>query len=413
MSKHSLEDWLGTIYQVNPFKVELGLTRLKQFLQRHPLHLLNVPIITVTGTNGKGSTVAFLSQILTQSGYRVGTFTSPHIFRFNERIQINGEPVSDECLCQAFATVESLRGEIDLTFFEYAFLSSLVIFQAAELDILVYEVGVGGSRDAVNCLDADVSIITTIDFDHQQWLGNTRNEIAAEKVGILRSGKPLICGDLDPPIAIFCAAEKLTSPLYLLGRDFHFQQEGSSWEFQNDTFHWQGLNVPHLPIANAAIACQALSVMCDQFPVVEWALREGIRDTRLTGRMQALPDGVNGIMDVAHNAQSIAYLAEKIKQSPITGKTVAVFSMLGDKNMPESIESIHTLIDEWHVAEIDNPRAAKLDDITSILREKNVQKIHIHRDPASAYQAATASMSEEDRVIVFGSFYVITEILQQ
>lgn len=412
MKLNSIEDWLTQVYSVNPFKVEFGLERIKQVLHRFPVHQLSTPVITVTGTNGKGSTVAFLAHVLQKSGYNVGCFTSPHVINFNERIQINGQQVSDTALCDAFAEVESYRGDFNITFFEYSFLAALAIFQRADLDIVILEVGVGGLLDAVNCVDNDISVITSIALDHQQWLGQTREEIAANKAGIMRPGKPLVCGDPNPPVAIYSAAERLGSACYISGRDYFYSEEETTWQFKNDELAWDGLAQPHLPMANAATACQVLSVLRTQFPIMEWALRDGIKETRLIGRMQALPNG-KGVMDIAHNPQSVAYLAERLSKQPVRGKRFAIFGMLADKAMQDSIMPMIDWVDEWHIAVLESERSASLDDMVQSLKTCGVQKINIHTDIGQAYQQLSQSAGADDYIVAFGSFFVVSAILKQ
>jgi dihydrofolate synthase / folylpolyglutamate synthase len=408
----SLEDWLANLYKINPLIIDLSLTRLQQVLLSYPVHMFTARVITVAGTNGKGSTVAFLDQILRNSGYRVACFTSPHVLHFNERIQINGQAVSDKQLFSAFAAVEAARGEVKLTFFEFVLLAALTLFQAEELDFILLEVGVGGRLDAVNCVDADIGVITSIDFDHQHWLGHTRDEIAENKAGIMRSHKPLVCGEPAPPAVLYKLAEQLSVPFYLCGRDYHYQVDATQWRFQHQTTCWDRLPLPKLPIQNAATVMQVITLLQREFEISDVAVNTGIREARLLGRMQRLPLGVPGVMDVAHNAQSIAYLASYLQLQPCAGKTHAIFSILKDKDRRAALQPMLAMVDHWNVAVVATPRGCSLDDMVETLTALQVERIHVHTSIAEAFQAVSMRLGAADRVVVFGSFHVVTELLE-
>lgn len=415
-----LTDWLSWLENLHPKTIELGLERVQQVAAKLQVLQPACPVITVGGTNGKGSCVAFMQTIYLQAGYRVGAYTSPHLLQYNERIQIDGQPVSDALIVQAFQAIEAVRGNISLTYFEYGTLAALWLFKQAALDIMILEVGLGGRLDAVNLIDADVAIIASIDLDHTEWLGTTREAIGTEKAGILRPNKPVVCGDLAPPLSLLNKARQLSSPLYCQEQDFRFAINATS---QNATFiarlatakemHLTELPLPILAPQNAATALMAISLLQPRLPVTISAIKTGLAIANVPGRFQLIRTQPNVWVDVAHNPAAAAMLATKLRQMPIAGKTYAVFSALQDKDVPGIIDKFADLINHWFIAPLPTVRSHTVMDLSKILQQKYGLNISAHSDILMAYQQALAQCQPCDRIIVFGSFYTVAAILNK
>jgi dihydrofolate synthase/folylpolyglutamate synthase len=377
---------------------------------------LPAAVITVGGTNGKGSCVAMLEAMLRAGGYRVGTYASPHLLRFNERIRVDGAEVDDRTLCRAFEAVESARGEVSLTYFEHVTLAAFWVFARAALEVMVLEVGLGGRLDAVNVLDADVAVVTTVDLDHQEWLGPDRDSIGREKAGIFRSGRPAVFGGEDPPAGLFDAADRIGARLLLFGRDFRVTLRDGGWDFEGFGRRRPGLPLPALrgsfQVRNAAAAVAALESVADRLPLSTVALREGLLSVRLPGRFEVHPGPVTLIFDVAHNPEAARGLAENLAQLAAgEGRTFAVFSMLRDKDIAAVARTLAPQIAAWHCAPLDGERAASADEIAAQLAAAGVSDARAHASLVGALAAAGAAARHGDRILVFGSFYTVAALL--
>jgi len=384
------------------------------------LALLPLPfaVFTVAGTNGKGSTVAMLDAILRAGGYRVGTYTSPHIVRYNERVRLHDRDATNTELCEAFARVEAVRGEIPLTYFEFGTLAALQLLVSAHLDVAVLEVGMGGRLDAVNAIDADCAIVTSVDIDHVQWLGPTREEIGREKAGIYRSGRPAICGDEHPPRSLVEYAADIDAALAVRGRDFDFERAATTdagWVWRSRTQVRSGLPVPTLrgdhQFANAATALMALETMADRLPVSQAHIRDGLFQARASGRFQVVPGSPMLILDVAHNAEAARSLARTLAQMPCGGRTIAVFGMLADKDVAAVTQAMRGVVDRWYVFTLALPRGARANELRRVLTAQGIDDVQEFDAPVAAHTAAVAAAQPSDRIVVFGSFYTVGDIL--
>ena len=403
----SLVDWLSYLEQIHPVNIDMGLERVGAVARRMGLTRLPFKVITVAGTNGKGSSCAMAASILMAAGYKVGVYSSPHLLRFTERVRIDGAELSDSEHCAAFAEVEAARGEIALTFFEFATLAGLWLFCRAAPDVLLLEVGLGGRLDATNVVESDVAMITSIALDHCDWLGDTREAVAVEKAGVYRAGKPAISGEPNPPATIASEAQRLGASLRQVGRDFHGDEHHTGWDYHGLN-HWLGLPKPALPLMNAVTVLAALESL--GLPLAESAIREGLANARLAGRMQRLQTAPLVIVDVAHNPHSAAYLASQLRQIPGKGKRRAVVGMLKDKDMAGSLAELDGLIDQWFLASLTGPRAATAEQLVAALGDGQGPAATFD-DVSAAYRAALAASSPDDMVIVFGSFYTVADVL--
>jgi dihydrofolate synthase/folylpolyglutamate synthase len=412
----SLDDWLVRIGRLHPRPIELGLDRVGAVWRRMGL-TLPAAVITVGGTNGKGSCVAMLEAMLRAGGYRVGTYTSPHLLRFNERVRVDGVEADDRTLCRAFEAVESARGEISLTYFEHVTLAALRVFAQTAPEVIVLEVGLGGRLDAVNILDADVAIVSTVDLDHQEWLGPDRDSIGREKAGIFRSGRAAVFGGDDPPAGLVKHADRLGARLLLAGRDFRARVREDGWDWEGLGRQRLGLPLPALrgsfQVRNAAAAIAALEAVSDRLPLSTVALREGLLDVRLPGRFDVFPGPITLIFDVAHNPEAARALAENLaRHAADGGRTFAVFSMLRDKDIAGVARILAPQVAAWFYAPLDAARAATAEELAEGLGAAGVGAIaHGHSDLLAALAAAGSAARQGDRILVFGSFYTVSLLL--
>ncbi len=333
----TLSEWLTWIGSVHRSDIELGLDRIGEVAMRLGVLSPDSTVITVGGTNGKGSVVAGLEAVYLAAGYRVGAFTSPYLFVHNEEVRVNGAMAEDIQFIAAFEKIESARAHVSLTAFEYHTLAALIIFQEAQLDVMILEVGLGGRLDAVNIIDADVSVVASIGIDHVAWLGHTRELIAIEKAGIFRRGKPAICGDAEPPLTLSAAAQECGALFYQQGQDFSFRETQDQWNWHSDGVDYLHLLKNNLLTQNMSTVLMAVTVLQNKLPVPETPIRQGLASITLPGRIQVVTGPVIEILDVAHNPAAAAVLASRLNAMPCTGKTVAVFSMLDDKDIAGSI----------------------------------------------------------------------------
>lgn len=401
----TLAYWLGRLEQQHPKAIDMGLERVGQVADRLGVRGLGCPVITVGGTNGKGSTVATLVSIYRAAGLRVGSYTSPHLLRFNERVCLDGRPVDDATLVAAFERVEAARGEVSLTYFEFTTLAAFVVFRDAGLAVAVLEVGLGGRLDAVNVVDADVAVVTSVGIDHVEFLGDTREQIGGEKAGIFRAGRPAICGDSDPPPTLLAAATALRTPLQRRGIDYDFAAAGEGWSWRGPGRLLEGLPRPALALENAATALAALYAA--PLGVPEAALREGLRCARLAGRLQPVAQAPLVLLDVAHNPHGALFLMRQLPPASPEQRTLAVFAMLADKDNGGVIDACLGRIDAWFVAGLEGPRAQRASVLVELLRERGCPVAGRYGTVAAALAAARQQARPTDRILVFGSFYTV------
>ncbi|MCX7627736.1 MAG: bifunctional tetrahydrofolate synthase/dihydrofolate synthase [Methylophilaceae bacterium] len=411
MPPQTLPDWLAYLERLHPKTIQLGLERVCQVRTRMLLQP-RFPIITVGGTNGKGSTCAILERILSVAGYRVGCYTSPHLLRYNERVRVQCREAEDEALCQAFAAVESVRGETPLTYFEFGTLAALRHFVDIGVEVAVLEVGLGGRLDAVNAFEPDCAVITSIDLDHQDYLGDSRESIGFEKAGIYRQGRPAICGDLHPPSTVPERARAIGADYRQIGRDFGFVAHDGGWDFWSGRQRYLHLPLPPLSgsfqLGNAACALEALTALQARLPVSESRLRESLAQVELAGRFQVLPGRPAWVLDVAHNPHAAHGLAENLRQTRGSGRTLAVFAMLADKDVRGVVQAVAEEIDAWFVAGIDQPRGATAEQMAQMVRSQlPTASVAVYRSVPEALGHACRSAEENDRIVVFGSFYTV------
>jgi dihydrofolate synthase/folylpolyglutamate synthase len=414
MQLTTLDEWVSYISTIHAREMDLGLERVSKVATNMGLLNPECIVITLGGTNGKGSCVAGLEAIYRAQRYTVGAFTSPYLIRLNEEVRIDGVEVSDADLCQAFAKIEAARNDVPLTIFEFNTLAALEIFQHAQLDVMLLEVGLGGRLDAVNIIDADLTIVSSIALDHVHVLGGTRELIGREKAGIFRSGKPAVCGDLEPPVSLMQYAQEIKAQLFCQGRDFQASQhvESETWNWQSAIAKYQDLPLPSLALQNMATVLMAVELLQPVLPVLRRALDDAFKKVTLPGRLQVFPGAVTRIFDVSHNPAAALMLAHKLAALPCAGKTHAVFSMLADKDIVGTVQAVNAYVDDWHIAALPVPRAAPLSILQeSFFKAKLDKQIRPYADIASAYQAAIDAAQPGDRVVVFGSFYTVAEVI--
>jgi dihydrofolate synthase/folylpolyglutamate synthase len=437
MNPTTLTDWLAHCERLHPFTIDMGLDRVQRVAQRMGL-AMNCPVITVAGTNGKGSTCAMLEAVYGESGYRAGVYTSPHLVHFQERCRVAGEAVASEALLPAFAEVEAARlgqgaagsddgGEISLTYFEFTTLVVLRTLSQSKLDIAILEVGLGGRLDAVNIIDTDCAVITSIALDHTALLGPDREAIGYEKAGIMRTGRPVIVSDPVPPQSVLDRAMEIGADLWRLGKDFHFAGDQQQWGWAMHPSHggrrYAGLAYPALrganQLMNAAGVLAALEALRPRLPVTAQAVRNGLAMVELPGRFQIVPGTPTLVLDVAHNPHSVAALTENLDAMGFYPCTHAVFGAMADKDLVAMLERVAPLIDRWHVTDLPLERASKAESLADMLDGNPATapggKSRVagrHATPIEALRAAVAEADPADRIVVFGSFYTVGGVLQ-
>jgi dihydrofolate synthase/folylpolyglutamate synthase len=396
----------------------MGLQRARDVLQRMGLSKLAPRVITVTGTNGKGSTCAFIAALLQAQGLKVGVYSSPHLLRYNERVQIAGVEASDAELCEAFAVVEAARGETSLTYFEMGTLAAFWLFQQAGLDALVLDVGLGGRLDAVNLLDADIAVVTSIGIDHIDWLGDSRESVAFEKAGIFRAGKPALCGDLNPPQPLLDQVALLNAPFFLRGRDYDLSVSAQDWSWfgldhQGAVVRLAHLPLLDLPMENAALALQAYAVM--QLPWQPEVIAQALQQTRVTGRLDRRVLNWQGksltlLLDVGHNPHAAEYLARRLASRSILGKRLAVFGLLADKDLPGVVAPLLSAVDSWAVTALPISRTRSAAELHAHLHESGAL-VAAYSSVQAALEAQCEQAADGDELLLFGSFYCVAEAL--
>jgi dihydrofolate synthase / folylpolyglutamate synthase len=414
----TLDAWLRYLETLHPKQVELGLPRVRSVHERMDAAPPR-PVITVAGTNGKGSVCALMESMLLCARYRPALYTSPHLTRFNERVRVNGACVDDAALVSAFNAVEDARGDVALTYFEFGTLAALWLFARASVDVTILEVGLGGRLDAVNIIDADVAVVTSIGIDHVDYLGPTRESIGREKAGVFRAGKPVVCGDADPPQSLVAAAEALGSPLLRIGRDFRCVPKPGQWDYEGPGGNRYGLPWPALRAtvqgANAATAITALDLLRDTRPIDAGAIREGLVEVTLGGRFQVLPGRPAVILDVAHNPQAAGVLAASLDAMGWRERALAVFGMLADKDIAGVVRAMQPRIDRWFIASLPGPRGATSATLSATLAAAGVpaSSIRTFDTVTAALAAAREEAGEADKIVVFGSFLTVAEAMAQ
>jgi dihydrofolate synthase/folylpolyglutamate synthase len=412
----SLQDWLKWQESLHPLVIDLGLERASQVFGALNPDYIKPPTITVAGTNGKGSTVAYLESIYTAQGYRVGAYTSPHILKYNERIKIDGKPVPDDEICKAFARIESVRGDTSLSYFEFGTLAALDIFHRAKVDVQLLEVGLGGRLDAVNIVDPDVALITSICIDHIEWLGGTREAIGREKAGIFRAATPAITGDPEPPESLVQSAREQHAKLYCIGKDFGYKKQATGWDWYFADQQMLQLPEPGLKgehqYRNASSVILAVTQMAEILPVTEASIKQGLKNVHLAGRFQLIDGEIPVLLDVGHNPQAVRTLAEYVT-TVFPGKRIhAVFSMMKDKDIAGVIEIMHPVVYDWFFAPLANPRAATESVMRDIFSQSSVTNVSFgFSNFNEAFLAAKNQSQHGDLLLVFGSFFLVSECL--
>jgi dihydrofolate synthase/folylpolyglutamate synthase len=418
MRFNTLPEWLAWQENLHFTEVDPGLERVEQVWQQLAGDAtLPFKVITIAGTNGKGSSVAMLDSILRAAGYRTGTYTSPHLLSYNERIAVNGQACDDVAICDAFEQIDQARGSVSLTYFEFSTLAAVTIFCEEAIDIAILEVGMGGRLDAVNLFDADIALITPVSLDHVQWLGSDRETIGFEKAGIIRANKPLVCAESQPPESVLDYANTLNAVLSVATVDFSYQLEAQQWHWSNATIAWRDLPHPALAgryqLQNAAAVLQIISLLIDQgFSISQLQIEQGLIQVELAGRFQQIPGPVMRIFDVTHNQQGALNLAELLKLSPCHGRTIAVLAMLKDKDVLTVSTILEPVIDLWHISGLTGSRGMSAETLALQLADViDDDKVNTFDTVPEAYAQAMAVAEEGDRVLIFGSFHTVESVM--
>ena len=415
-----LGGWLAHLESLHPrgqAGIELGLDRVRTVADRLG-HSPACPIITVGGTNGKGSTCALLERILLSAGYRVGLYTSPHLLTYNERVRLNGVPAGDAAFCSAFDQVEAARDDVPLTYFEFGTVAAMTMFLVADLDVILLEVGLGGRLDATNVYDADCAIVTTIDLDHMDFLGPDRDSIGREKVGIGRRGRPLICGDADPPASMRDACRAAGVDFWQIGVDFGYLHHEHQWQYWGrQDRKLGGLAFPALrgkyQLANAACALAALDTVRDRLPVMAQDIRRGLSEVEMAGRCQVLPGRPQIVLDVAHNPQAARALAGCLGGMGFVTETWAILGMMADKDIVGVLAAMQGRVDHWLVCDLPGPRAAVVSQLAAMIEKVDAGKTAVRFDsPAEALEYAQRQAAGDARILAFGSFLTVAGVMR-
>ena len=418
---NSLDSWLAHCERLHPHTIDMGLERVQEVVKRLGLRF-EACVITVAGTNGKGSTCAMLEACLLQAGYRTGVYTSPHLVHFQERCRIYGETVQPDDLLPHFSKVEAARlqaSEISLTYFEFTTLVILSLMTEANLDVAILEVGLGGRLDAVNVVDADCAVITSIDLDHTELLGPDRESIGFEKAGIMRSGKPVVVSDPVPPESVLAHAASIGADLWQFGKDFNFTGDKQQWAWAGRGRRYSGLAYPALrganQLINASGVLATLEAVRDRLPVTAQAIRNGLAMVELPGRFQIIPGQPTLVLDVAHNPHAVAALSENLDAMGFYPTTHAVFGAMADKDVSAIMARVGVLVDRWYFCDLPTARASSAQELQKQWQQTNRRKnvtSSVFKDPKEAFEAAVAAADPADRIVVFGSFYTVGGVLK-
>ena len=417
----TLDAWLAHVERLHHRPIDMSLERVREVAHRLGI-AFECPVFMVGGTNGKGSTCAMIESILRAAGYRVGLYTSPHLLRFNERVRIDGAEANDAALIEQMAAVEQARAGIALTYFEFTTLAILRLLMQAQLDAVVLEIGLGGRLDAVNIVDADVSIVTSVDLDHMDYLGPTREHIGFEKAHIYRPGRPAICSDPQPPASLLQVAAQIGADLLLFGRDFNYAgldygKGLQQWAYGGRQQRRASLPYPALrganQLLNASGALAALETLADRLPISQQAVRTGLLTVEIAGRFQVLPGQPTVVLDVAHNPHAAAVLAQNLDSQGFFPQTHAVFGMLADKDAVGVIRRVRDRIDRWHVGPTPGLRGMSAEQLAGLLRAEGVTSVAEYASLDEAYRAAHGAVQADARIIVFGSFSTVAEVMRQ
>lgn len=411
----SLAEWLGWLEQSHPKEIDLGLDRIRQVAARLDLLKPHAKVVTVAGTNGKGSCVTATAGLLHAAGFSVGVYTSPHLLHYAERIQINGQPVADHLICTAFEAIANAAAEISLTYFEYGTLAALVIFKQHNVDYMVLEVGLGGRLDAVNIIEADVAVITSIAIDHQDWLGDNREVIGREKAGILREQQVFVCADHNPPQSILDLAVQLKTKAHFIDREFSFSQHGKNWQWQGranngELVQLPEIRTPHLPLPSMAAALQVIYLL--GIDLTAASIEHTLLNLTLAGRFQKIVyQAREFILDVAHNPAATEYFSKRLIAESVAGRTFALVAMMSDKDRIASLANLVGLVDEWFLLDLVNiPRAASTQALTENLLSLDA-RVKQSGDIESLMNSILAQAEPQDRILVFGSFFTVAAAL--
>lgn len=408
MTPTNLPEWLSWMEGLKPRRIKLGLERIAAVTHSNGLNQFACPVITVAGTNGKGSTVAFVEQILLAAGYRVGSTYSPHLHRYNERICLNGKPVDDKMLCETFKRIRLFHEERPLTYFEFSILAALDIFQRSHLDAVVLEVGLGGRLDATNVVDADIAVITSIDFDHMDYLGNTREAIGYEKAGIFREKKLAVCGEPDIPSTITQVAEEKQTTLYHIGRDFNYTVSETDWAWSHNDICLT-LPKPTLLLQNAATALMAINLLQSKLNIPVEAIKAGLQNATLPGRYERRNKPYEMIFDVTHNPHAARLLAKRLSAEP-PKRTLAIVGMLNTKDILGTLKPLRSIIDHWYLANLAIHHTAPAQHLAEALKSVGISQCQLYPSIPEACHIACSDCDERDRLVVFGSFHTVAEV---
>ena len=416
----TLDDWLAHCERLHPKTIDMTLDRVKAVKDRLGI-TFECPTVVVAGTNGKGSTCAMLESIALHAGYRVGLYIKPHLVHFQERCRVGGEPVGAESLVPHFEAVEAARGDITLTYFEFTTLAIMRRLQHEPLDLVILEVGLGGRLDAVNVIDADCAVITSIDLDHTEFLGPDRESVGREKAGIMRGARPVVVSDPMPPASLAARAAEVGADLRQLGRDFTFSGDRNQWQWAGRDKRFSGMGYPALrgvnQLLNASGVLAAFEALADRLPISAQAVRTGLALVELPGRFQVLAGQPVVVLDVAHNPHAVAALAQNLDQMGFFPHTHAVFGAMADKDLAGILARVAPLVDHWHFTDLPLPRAASATGLETAFLAAGLKTppgvtTATHATPLDALHAAAAEATPADRILVFGSFYTVGGVLQ-
>ncbi|GLX77439.1 bifunctional folylpolyglutamate synthase/dihydrofolate synthase [Thalassotalea insulae] len=408
-SERTLDEWLYYLESIHPSEIDMGLERIAVVAKRLAIDLSFAQVVTVAGTNGKGTTCAFIENALLMEQRSVAVYSSPHITEFNERLRINQKDVADQPLVRAFEQIEQARAEISLTYYEYTTLAALLVLMSVKPEFIILEVGLGGRLDATNIIDANIAVITTIDLDHQAFLGNTREAIGAEKAGILRPQQPAVIGDKQPPASVLSYGEQLSANLYCRGRQFTIepQQDGNRWRWQSEQVIYELLPRPHIPQDNVATALMVLKLLAIELSNQQVITL--IEQTKVAGRTEILVDGCQVMLDVGHNPLAARYLADQVKE--VSAKQVhAVVGMLSDKDIVNTIKPLIPYIDHWYLCSLDVARGANAAQLREVFTEQDAKNLLSFDNVSEGYKMAKAHAGKQDLILVFGSFVTVAQV---